>query len=109
MIINVRRVLLLAFCGLLLSLELNLNSKPITMSYCNRSIFCSVVLRYRACRTCTGGKSDGRFSSTFRYDCQHSFLLSRLLYDRDMKQKTKTKTHAKLADDKSNTHAHTHA
>lgn len=42
MIINVRYVLLLAFRGLLLSLKLNLNSKTLSMSYFNSSIFFAV-------------------------------------------------------------------
>lgn len=97
MIINVRYVLLLAFRGLPLSLKLNLNSKTLSMSYCNSSIFCSAVLQYRACRTCMGGKSDGQFSSTFLSDCQHGFLLSGLFFQMPSLQITNL------------THMHTHA
>lgn len=108
MIINVRYVLLLAFRGLPLSLKLNLNSKTLSMSYCNSSIFCSAVLQYRACRTCMGGKSDGQFSSTFLSDCQHSFLLSGLFLQMPSLQITNlTHMHTHMLDQAAPTGHHT--
>lgn len=108
MIINVRYVLLLAFRGLPLSLKLNLNSKTLSMSYCNSSIFCSAVLQYRACRTCMGGKSDGQFSSTFLSDCQHGFLLSGLFFQMPSLQITNlTHVHTHMLDQAAPTGHHT--
>lgn len=98
MIINVRYVLLLAFRGLLLSLKLSLNSKTLSISYCNSSIFLQCSATVQGLQDMHGRKIRRAvfLHISIRLPAQ-LFALRTFLTD------------AKLADNKSNTRAHTHA